>query len=132
MNGCRSWLRAALALAWLGGCRGADEPVQQPVATVGENPIEYPVSMWDRKVEGETVLMLHVDELGNVDSAYVETTSGQAEFDSAAVTGARKLQFSAGRRGEHAVAMWTRLPVRFAFDSTATVGEPAAPAGRQP
>jgi TonB family protein len=114
-----------LALA-LAACGDSGEPLHQPVPAAGENPIDYPVSMWDRRVEGETMLLVHVTELGDVDSAYVETTSGHPEFDSAAVAGARKLQFTAGRRGEHAVAMWTRLPVRFALDSTATVGEPAS------
>jgi len=118
-----------LALA-LGGCGDADRPLQQPVPEPGENPIEYPVSMWDRRVEGETMLLVHVNEYGNVDSAYVDSTSGHPEFDSAAVAGARQLQFTPGRRGEHATAMWTRLPVRFALDSTATLGTPAAPANR--
>jgi TonB family protein len=126
-----SWLAIVAALA-AAACGDEPQAVQLPVLAAGENPIEYPVSMWDRRVEGEAVLMVHVDELGNVDSAYVETTSGHPEFDSAATAGARRLQFSPARRGEHAVAAWTRLPVRFAFDSTATVGSPAAPADRQP
>jgi TonB family protein len=119
---------AVLLLALCAGCNGDAEPVAQPVPATRENPIEYPVSMWDRGVEGEAVLLLHVNELGDVDSAYVERTSGHAEFDSAAVSGARKLQFTPGRRGEHAIAMWTRVPVRFARDSTATVGTTAPPA----
>jgi TonB family protein len=131
MNGRRG-LGLALALA-SAGCADSAEPLQQPVPAASENPIEYPVSMWDRRVEGETMVLVHVTEYGNVDSAYVEATSGHGEFDSAAVAGARKLQFMPGRRGEHVIAMWTRLPVRFALDSTATVGAPAAPNGaKQP
>jgi TonB family protein len=129
----RGWGRAALLLLLpvSAGCTGDAEPLEQPVPAAGTNPVEYPVSMWDRGLEGEAVLLLHVNELGDVDSAYVERTSGHAEFDTAAVRGARLLQFTPGRRGEHAVATWTRLPVRFARDSTATVGTTAAP-GRTP
>lgn len=121
-----------LALALL-GCGDSGQPLQQPVPEPGANPIEYPVSLWDQRLEGETMLLVHVDEFGNVDSAAVDSTSGRPEFDSAAVAGARKLQFTPGRRGEHAIAMWTRLPVRFALDSTARVGPTVPPATpRQP
>jgi protein TonB len=125
-------LRLALAAA-LAGCADSAEPLQQPIPVPGVNPIDYPVSMWDRRVEGETMLLVHVTEQGGVDSAYVEKTSGHQAFDSAAVAGARQLQFTPGRRGEHVVSMWTRLPVRFALDSTATVGATEPPAdGGQP
>ena len=119
-------LRVSLALL-LAGCVGEAGPVQQPEAMPDANPIEYPVAMWDSRLEGETVLMLHVSERGLVDSAFVQTTSGHAQFDSAAVQGARRLRFTPGREGDHSVAMWTRLPVRFALDSTATLGIPVAP-----
>jgi len=104
------------------GC-GGEKVVLQPVPVEGaRSPIEYPVGLWDRGVEGETQVMVHVSELGEVDSALVSVSSGYAEFDSAAVAGTRKLRFSPGRRGEKSVAMWTKMPVRFARDSTATLG----------
>jgi len=123
-----------LGLVWtllVAACADTGETVRQPIPAAAESPIDYPVALWDRGLEGETMLLVHVDEHGDVDSAYVATTSGHAEFDSAAVTGARKLRFTPGRRGEHAVAMWTRLPVRFARDSTATVGVSVDPAGNR-
>ena len=43
--------------------------------------------------------------------------SGRAEFDSAAVSGARKLRFVPGRRADRPIEMWTKLPVRFEVDS---------------
>ena len=111
----------------IASCEPQDQTVTQPVAMSEANPVRYPLSMWDRRVEGETVLLVHVNELGDVDSTQIETSSGHAAFDSAATAGARKLRFTPGRRGEKHVAMWTRLPVRFSLDSTATVGVPVSP-----
>lgn len=128
-------LRMATLLAGvllLAACERADEPLQQPVPMAEKNPIEYPVSMWDRRVEGESMLLVHVDEYGDVDSVYVERSSGQPAFDSAALAGAKQLRFTPGRRGEKHVAMWTRLPVRFAMDSTATLGVTVSPVSRMP
>jgi protein TonB len=109
----------------LGAC-GSDELVEEPVPLPGVNAIEYPVALWDRQVQGETEVMIHVDEAGAVDSALVSQGSGYAEFDSAAVRGALRLRFTPGRRGDRRIAMWTRLPIRFAQDSTATIGPPRA------
>ena len=103
-------------------CDGAAEPVTDPVPMPDASPIEYPIGLWDRNVQGETEIMVHVDQFGDVDSAVVSKTSGYAEFDSAAVNGARRLRFTPGKRGDRHVAMWTRMPVRFAQDSTATLG----------
>ena len=129
----RRRLTALLAgVLLLAACENADEPLQQPVPMAEKNPIEYPVSMWDRRVEGETMLLVHVDEYGDVDSLYVERSSGQPAFDSAALAGARQLRFTPGRRGEKHIAMWTRLPVRFAMDSTATLGVTVSPEPRTP
>lgn len=120
----------AFALLLLAGCERAEEPLQQPVPMGERNPVEYPVSMWDQRVEGETVVLVHVNRMGDVDSAYVDRSSGQPAFDSAALAGARQLRFTPGKRGDSHVAMWTRLPVRFALDSTATLGVTVSP-GRQ-
>jgi TonB family protein len=109
----------------LGAC-GGDAAVEEPVPLPDRNAIEYPVALWDRQVQGETEVMIHVDAAGAVDSALVSQSSGYAEFDSAAVRGALKLRFTPGRRGDRRIAMWTRLPIRFAQDSTATIGPPRA------
>jgi TonB family protein len=117
-----------IACMLIAACNG-DAVVEEPVPIEGErSPIEYPVELWDRGVQGETVLMIHVSALGVVDSALVSVPSGYAEFDSAAVAGARNLKFTPGKRGEKRVAMWTKMPVRFARDSTATLG-PSTGAG---
>lgn len=115
----------------LGACGGNGATVEEPVPMPDPTPIEYPVALWDQRVQGETELMIRVNEHGDVDSVFVSKPSGYAEFDSAAVAGARDLRFTPGRRGERRVAMWTKMPVRFAQDSTATMG-PTQPAGNQP
>jgi TonB family protein len=122
---------AALGCALLlAACGGADDagPVHEPVPMPDPTPIDYPVELWDLRVTGETEVLIHVNEFGNVDSALVSRSSGYSQFDSAAVGGARRLRFTPGRRGDRHVAMWTKIPVRFAQDSSATVGAPS-PAG---
>jgi protein TonB len=109
------------------GCKPEDTTVTQPVALSDSNPVRYPVALWDEHIEGETVLLVNVNEYGDVDSTRVEKTSGHVAFDSAASTGARKMRFPPGRRGEHISAMWTRMPVRFSMDSTAAIGVPVSP-----
>jgi TonB family protein len=105
-------------LVTLLGCGGPDEPITQPVVMPGASPFVYPTALWDQHVRGEALLMLHVTASGGVDSVTVFNSSGRPEFDSAAVTGARKLQFVPGRRGSLPIDMWTKLPVRFELDST--------------
>lgn len=98
-------------------CIATDEPVTEPVPMPDASPFVYPLQLWDRGVAGETLLMLHITERGQVDSVRVVMSSGEAAFDSAAVLGAPKLRFVPGRRGERPIAMWTRVPVRFQIDS---------------
>lgn len=99
-------------------CGGPSLPITQPELMPDATPFEYPVSLWDRKVTGETLLLVHVTVHGAVDSVTVFSGSGHAEFDSAALSGARKLRFVPGRRGEQPVGMWTKIPVRFNVDPT--------------
>ena len=60
----------------------------------------------------------------------VEGTSGNTGVGlaiAAALAGGRRLRFTPGRRGDHSIAMWTQLRVRFAPDSAATLGVPVNP-----
>ena len=102
-----------LALVTMGGCQEQPVPVTEPEVITLESPFAYPVELWDAGAEGETLVMVHVTETGAVDSVYVLESSGHAAFDSAAVDGARTLDFAPGRRGDRRIAMWARLPVRF-------------------
>ncbi|CAN5615649.1 hypothetical protein BH23GEM9_BH23GEM9_37290 [soil metagenome] len=121
-NGAR-WCCAAGCALLLATCGdAADATIEEPVPMPAPSPIEYPVALWDRRVEGETEVLIHVNVYGDVDSALVSKTSGYAEFDSAAVSGARLLRFTPGRRGDRHAAMWTKIPVRFSQDSSAVLG----------
>lgn len=123
-----------LVIMWAVGCGDppASEPVEEPTPMPGASPFAYPVELWDLGIEGEATLMVHVTERGAVDSAYVLTSSGFAEFDLAAVQGAHALQFSPAQRGDERIAMWTRLPVRFSMDSLAAPPSGGAAAGAVP
>jgi TonB family protein len=119
---CRALL-AGVSCAALAACGASGSAVvEEPVPMPDPSPIEYPVALWDQNIQGETELMVRVNEHGNVDSVFVSKPSGWMAFDSAALAGARQLRFTPGRRGDRRVAMWTKMPVRFAVDSTAAPG----------
>jgi TonB family protein len=122
MNSTRQIAATLVALCLFAGCaKPPEEPVEQPELMPGPSPFTYPVGLWDNRVTGETVVLVHVTREGGVDSVTVGHPSGHVEFDSAALAGARKLRFVPGKRGAQPVDMWTRLPVRFYLDSM-TVG----------
>jgi TonB family protein len=116
----RTQLARVAALLLVGGaaaCSDGPLPIHQPEPMPGPTPFEYPISMWDERVQGETTLLVHVTAVGDVDSARVHTSSGHEELDSAAVAGAFRMRFAPARQGERRIPMWTRLPVRFSVDS---------------
>jgi TonB family protein len=123
-----------LALVLLAACNGnnadaesdgsAEAALVEPVLMPDPTPIRYPAALWDQNVEGETEVLVSVSAVGDVDDVSVAQSSGYAAFDSAAVEGSRKLRFSPAKRGGKPVALRVRIPVRFARDSTATVGTP--------
>lgn len=90
-----------------------DPPPETPPRQLTATAFQYPEDLWDAGVEGETILELHVSDAGAVDSVGVETSSGYAAFDSAAVDGARDLEFEPARRGDRTVAVRVLLPVQF-------------------
>ena len=107
-----SGLVVVAALVVLAAC-GGDQPVTNPEPISVESPFRYPIAEWDDGVEGEVVVMVRVTEVGDVDSVYVLESSGRSALDSAALVGARELQFAPGRRGDRRITMWAKLPVRF-------------------
>lgn len=101
-----------LALGIGAGCEEEPEATSPEVISL-ETPFRYPTELWDEGVEGDALLMVHVTDMGAVDSAYVLESSGREALDSAALAGARQLKFAPGRRGDRRIAMWAKLPVRF-------------------
>lgn len=82
-----------------------------------ESPVEYPADMWDRDVEGSTLVRVLVSEEGAVDSVLVVESSGHPSLDSAAVRGARDMRFAPALKGGEPLRVWTRLPVHFLKDT---------------
>jgi periplasmic protein TonB len=107
----RSTRLAALAILVLAGC--GDAEIDPPVPLYGEDPVLYPVELWDEGLEGTTVLRVRVTDTGVVDSLEVSESSGHRGLDEAALAGARDLKFQPGRRNGKRVRMWASLPVEF-------------------
>lgn len=103
---------AVLALGGGAGCAG-DGSIDQPAPLYGEVPIEYPLSLWDQDMEGETLLRVRVTDTGHVDSVEVLESSGHVAFDSAAVRGARDLRFTPARKEGKRIEVWAKVPVHF-------------------
>lgn len=103
---------ALLALLAAAAC-GGDERLERPTPLYGEEPVEYPLEMWDQDAEGETLLRVRVTDVGEVDSVEVAQSSGHAALDSAAVAGIRKLRFRPARKGEKRIEVWAEIPVHF-------------------
>ena len=101
-----------------------------PVLRSERLPIRYPAEAWRERVGGETRLRIHITEEGTVDSAYVVTSSGHAALDSAALAGARQLQYRPARRGEEPVAVWAVLPVRYPMPEKVDPDSLSAPGER--
>lgn len=109
--GVRKVALAGAVLA-LNGCAG-DQDIERPTPLFGDVPIEYPVSLWDQDIEGETRLRVRVTDTGGVDSVEVVESSGHEAFDAAAIAGARKLRFRPARRNGRRIEVWARVPVNF-------------------
>lgn len=118
----RSRAVAIAAAALLASSCGGDSRIQLPEPMSDNPPVEYPVELWDARIQGETILLVHVDAEGRVDSVQVEESSGSLRLDSAAIKGGRQMRFLPGRRGDRRVGAWVRIPIRFHRDSVG--GEP--------
>lgn len=92
---------------------GGDQEIQQPTPYLADVPIVYPLSLWDQDIEGETLLRVRVTEVGAVDSVEVVESSGHAAFDSAAVRGAKELQFQPALKDGKRIRVWAKVPVHF-------------------
>jgi TonB family protein len=112
-------LNALLTFGMLAACAAPpEEPIEPPQVLTDSVPFVYPLELWDHNISGQTVLLLLVNATGQVDSVTIDSPSGYAEFDSAAVQGAHRLRFIAARQGDRRIPMWTKVPVRFSRDTT--------------
>jgi protein TonB len=109
-------LCAALTLS-IACHHGAAEAIPLTPATLiaGQAPVPYPASLFTRRVEGSVLLYLVVDSTGAVirDSTRVAKSSGEADFDAAALQAAPAMRFHPARRGDVPVTAAIQLPVQF-------------------
>lgn len=126
MNPSRPPLAAlALWLAATAACERKPVVETEPVALTPPS-FQYPEELWDAGVEGRTVLRILITEQGTVDSARVETPSGYAAFDSAALAGTGALRFDPAKRDGTPVRKWVLLPVEFDITPPADSAQPPA------
>ncbi len=90
--------------------------IERPRPRFAVSPVEYPLEMWGQDVEGTTVVRVLVSEAGEVDSTVIAESSGYAELDSAALRGARIMEFEPALRGGEPLEVWARIPIHFAKD----------------
>ncbi len=101
----------AAGLLTLGCGIGAD--IERPRPLFDDSPVEYPVDMWERGVEGSTLVRVLVGADGGVERAEVAESSGHASLDSAAVKGAQAMRFAPALRDGEPLRVWARVPVHF-------------------
>ena len=90
-------------------------PEVLPVMRNSEPPFHYPPALYAQKVQANVTLHLHIDSLGTVtaESTFVVDSSGYPALDSAAIAGARALQFSPAQRDGRPVAVSVKFPILF-------------------
>ncbi len=119
-------LAGLIALGALAACRGQERALgaapaaSPPLGDVpqmlnAQPPFRYPAELYDRRVQGDVMLRLHVDARGQVrpESTTIVTSSGYPAFDSAAVAGTRELTFTPAVRKGRAIGRSIRFPVWF-------------------
>lgn len=127
MGPSRASVVLALVLLLPVSACGPEGELEEPVPLFEDVPIEYPLSLWDQRVEGTTVLRVWVGVDGSVDSTRVLESSGHEAFDSAAVRGGRRLRFEPATRDGEPVGVWAHVPVHFSLEGERLPG--AAPSG---
>lgn len=90
-------------------------PDSLPVMQNSQLPFRYPPELYARRVQGNVTLRIHIDTAGRIspESTTVVETSGYPALDSAAVTGARVLQFRPAFAKGAPLAISVLFPVYF-------------------
>ncbi len=123
-----------LASMLLAACQSDESPGQPgvqvrgfepPVASNPEPPVEYPVELFERQVEGVALLRLFVTETGTIvpESTRIEESSGYPALDSAALRSVDLLRFAPARRDGSPIATAFIQPVHFRHPDLAATGE---------
>lgn len=76
-------------------------------------PPEYPRMARRKRYQGVVLLDILVAASGQVSDARVHQSSGHPLLDRSALEAVKKWGFEPGRRGDQAVEMWVRIPVKF-------------------
>lgn len=97
---------------------------EPPVMTNANSPVEYPLELFERGVQGTVLLRLYVDMQGLVipESTQVAESSGEAALDSAAVAGVTSMQFSPARRRGNPVSAVFFQPIHFRLPGSTNSG----------
>jgi TonB family protein len=90
-------------------------PDELPVMRNATLPFVYPPALYAEKAQGNVTLRIFIDSVGHVhpESTHVAQTSGRPPFDSAAVAGARALEFVPAKRKGVAMSVSILFPVYF-------------------
>ncbi len=114
---CRAagWPAVVVLLLGVSTACGGDPPgtITPPEPLYQKLDVVYPITLWDREVEGRTILRVRIDEDGTVGEVRVTVPSGEAAFDTAAVRGLRAARFSPALRDGEEISIWATLPVVF-------------------
>ena len=78
-------------------------------------PFRYPLELYEKGIEGDVTLKLHVDSAGAVvaESTRVAESSGKPQLDAAAIEGAPALLFRPAILNGRPVALTVLFPVKF-------------------
>ena len=74
---------------------------------------EYPAILRDAGIEGTVVVWFFISEEGVVRDSRVSSSSGQVQFDQAALKVAAVLRFTPALNRDQRVAVWIELPITF-------------------
>jgi protein TonB len=91
------------------------QPDEKPAMVNGVLPFHYPGALYALKRQGNVTLRLFVDSTGQTvpESTRVEEPSLYADFDTAAVNGARSLRFVPAKLHGEPIGMTILFPVYF-------------------
>jgi periplasmic protein TonB len=101
------------------GKSGKETVLSEAVPLYRDNPPPaYPVLARKRGYEGTVILEVLVNKNGRVTDLKIYHSSGYAVLDEAALATVKDWQFQPGSRGETAIDMWVRVPIRFNLKGT--------------